>query len=198
MALTLDAVRSLILRQMAPTIRRVNLMVSRGVIRRVTDSARAQLVQVSLLGDSTTGDEEIADDVEHVQPFGVSFVPPAGSEVAAICVGGNRDHVLVLGASSRAHRPTGASEGEGGLYTLNGWKVFLDDEGNVYLGGDAAGATFQVALASKVEAELDKIRSAIADAATTAEDGGAAFKAAIVGAWGTREAVGSSKVKAVE
>lgn len=166
MALTVEMVKALIFRQMGPTIRRVNLMVSRGVIRRVADGARAQLVQLSLLGDNA-GDEEVADEVEHVQPFGVSFVPPAGSEVVAISVGGNRDHVLAIGASSRAHRPTERDEGEGGLYTMSGWTVLCDAAGNVYIGGDEIRATFKVALASKVEAELGKIGTEIGKIKTT-------------------------------
>lgn len=155
MALSVDAIAGLVERVMAPTIRRVNGMVKRGVIRRVTDSARQQLLQLSLLED------EVADEVEHLQPFGLSFVPPAGSEVAALAVGGNQDYLLALGATSRAHRPTGAEEGEGGLYTLDGWKVFLDDEGNVFIGGDAAGATVKVARADRVEAELSAIKATL-------------------------------------
>src|SRR5687768_8128760 len=123
MAMSLDEIRRFIFRQMAPTIARVNGMVKRGVIRRVTDSTKVQSLQLSAL------DDETPDDVEHLQPFGVSFVPPAGAEVVALAVGGNSDHLFALGASSRAHRPTrrggvhespvSIGEGEGGLYTLS-------------------------------------------------------------------------------
>lgn len=155
MGMSVETMRGLITRVMAPTIRRVNGMVKRGVVRRVTDGARQQLLQLSL------GVDEVADEVEHLQPFGLSFVPPAGAEVAALAVGGNADYILALGATSRAHRPTGANEGEGGLHTLDGWKVFLDDEGNVFIGGDAAGATVKIARADRVEAELAAIRTTL-------------------------------------
>ncbi len=214
MALTLDAVRSLIFRQLAPTIRAVRLMVSRGVIRRVTDTARLQLVQLSLLGDGA-GDEEVADEVEHLQPFGLSFVPPVESEVVALSVGGERDHLFALGASSRAHRPTkrtvsspssGGGDpsamhpGEGGLYTLDGsWRVFLDAAGNVFLGTDDRDLVFPVALAHKVEAELDKIRAALAAAqAPPGTSGGPLEYAPPTAEYTVVGSVGSEKVKAVE
>jgi phage baseplate assembly protein V len=189
--MNLDGMVRLITRVMAPTISRVNGMVTRGVIRRVADDARQQLVQLSLLAD------EVADDVEHLQPFGVSFVPPNGAEVAAIAVGGNQDYLLALGATSREHRPTGAAEGEGGLYTLTGWKVFLDDEGTVYIGGDAATATVRVARADLVEAELGKVRDALA-AALAPPSGGALTYAPPSAEYTAVGSVGSSKAWVVE
>lgn len=170
MGMSVETMRGLITRVMAPTIRRVNGMVKRGVVRRVTDGARQQLLQLSL------GVDEVADEVEHLQPFGLSFVPPAGAEVAALAVGGNADYILALGATSRAHRPTGANEGEGGLHTLDGWKVFLDDEGNVFIGGDAAGATVKVATDAQVEARLSEMAAAIVTAAFGSSDGGSTLQ----------------------
>lgn len=220
MALNLEAIRTFVFQALAPTIRRVNLMISRGVIRRVNDYDKGtQELQVSMLGDPTEGDEEVAEEVEHLQPFGVSFVPPANAEVAVLSVGGNRDHVVALGASSREHRPRRVERifdgegipinldhvraGEGGLYTLTGWKIFLDSEGNVFIGADEGnGAIHKIALASKVEGQLSRFKSAIENAAVTANDGGAAFKANIIAALTGPptfpEPVGSSKVKAVE
>lgn len=193
MALSLDEIRRFVFKQLAPTIAKVNGMVKRGVIRRVTDGTKVQSVQLSTL------DDETPDDVEHLQPFGVSFVPPAGSEVVALAVGGYSDHMVALGASSRAHRPTGAGEGEGGLYTMTGWKVFLDDEGNVFIGADpATGTFFKLALAEKVESELADLWAALH---THKHTGGT-----VSGLTGTPDgvplgeagSVGSSKVKVVE
>lgn len=172
--MNIETMRTLITRTMAPTIRRVNGMIKRGVVRRVTDTAFRQnatershhQLQLSL------GVDEVADEVEHLQPFGLSFVPPAGAEVAALAVGGNNDYLLALGALSREHipggrrtapgaAPTPAEAGEGGLYNLDGWKVFLDAAGNVFIGGDAAGATVKIARADRVEAELAAIRTTL-------------------------------------
>lgn len=192
MALSIDAIRRLIERQMAPTIRRVNLAIARGVIRSLNDAAKAQALQVSLL------DDELADDVEHFQPFGLSFVPPTGAEVVALAVGGNRDHLIALGATSRSHRPTGASEGEGGLYTLTGWKVFCDDEGNVFIGADEpGGATFKVALASMVEAEFNAVKATLASGSVANESGTGTTPVVFASPYTGPADLGSSKVKVV-
>lgn len=209
MALSIEQITRLVFRQLAPTVRRVNLMISRAVVRRVDDGGLMQRVQLSLLGDSDGDDVEVADDVEHLQPFGVSFVPPAGSEVAALCVGGNRDHILALCASSRAHRPTGAQAGEGGLYTLTGWKVFCDADGHVYIGADeAGGATHPLALADRVDQRFQDIVNVIMNTNPTAtNDGGASLIEAMRLAltllgWSSAGAppqtTGSSKLKGVE
>ena len=165
MALSMPAV----FQQLRPTINRVNGMIRRGVVRRVNDTRLMQVLQLSLL------EGEVADDVEHLQPFGLSFVPPLQSEVVALSVGGNADHVFALGASSREHRPTGAEEGEGGLYTLTGWKVFCDAEGNVFIGADEeGGATHKVAMADAVESELNKIKNALGAAQVAVVGGSSA------------------------
>lgn len=199
MALSTEEIRRLVARLMAPTIRRANLMVSRAVVRRIDDGGLMQRLQLTLFGDDDGEDVEVADDVEHVQPYGVSFVPPANSEAVVLAVGGNRDNLVALGAVSRAHRPTGAAEGEGGLYTMEGWKVFCDKDGNVYLGDGPSGTFKKVALAEKVEQELTTLKNAINAATPTPNDGGAALKTAILAALSSWPgSVGSEKVKAVE
>lgn len=107
---------------------RVDGMVVRGVVEYVNDALKTQRVQVTLLAD------EPLDDVEHLQPYGLSFVPPAGAQCLALAVGGARAHVVALAADVPGERPTGAGPREGGLYTKGKWRVFVDDEGNVCVG----------------------------------------------------------------
>ena len=101
----------------------------------------------------------MADDVELFQPFGVSFHPPLNSEVLVLAVGSSQDNLVALTATSRADRPTGAQEGEGGLYTPSGWKLFLDQDGNVRLGSKEA--AIKLARADKVESELAAIATTL-------------------------------------
>lgn len=197
MALSTEEIRRLVARLMAPTIRRANLMVSRAVVRRIDDGGLMQRLQLTLFGDDDGEDVEVADDVEHVQPYGVSFVPPANSEAVVLAVGGNRDNLVALGAVSRAHRPTGAAEGEGGLYTLDGWRVFLDRNGNVYLGDGPDGTFMRVALAEKVEAELEAIRVALTTHTHTGVTTGSGTSGTSSNVTYTPGSVGSEKVKAV-
>lgn len=168
------SIASDIANSLRPIATRVGNMVKRAILERIDDSEGTQLVQASLLED------EVQDRVEHMQPYGLSFVPPAGSEGLAFAVQGAGSNRVVLCASKRGDRPTGAKAGEGGLYSLGEWRVFIDEEGVLHLGkkdpDDAA------ALASEVIAAMTTLKNAIAGAAVGSADGGAALKANIVAA----------------
>jgi phage gp45-like len=107
---------------------RVDGMVSRAVVELVNDGLKTQRVQLTLLGD------DAVDDVEHAQPYGLSFVPPAGSQAVALAVGGVRSYTIALCADHPGERPTGAQPREGGLYSKGKWRLFIDQEGVVCLG----------------------------------------------------------------
>lgn len=163
-------------------------LVLEGLVKLTDTTKKALEAQIAI------DDEDVADEVPVAQPQGVRFRPPTNSEAVVVAIGGEGSHPVALAAFDRDSCPTDSiEEGEGGLYYAGTFRVFLDASGEVHLG--AMAASDAAAVASLVEAELDKIRSAIAGAGVTPNDGGAAFKAAILGAWGTRGAVGSSKVK---
>lgn len=103
-------------------------MIARGIITKIDDDAPTQMVQVETLEGT------LADDVEHFQPYGMSFHPPVESEAAVVAVAGAQDHLLALCATDRDVRPRNVKEGEGGLYALQGWRVFIDEDGNLFLG----------------------------------------------------------------
>jgi len=107
---------------------RVDGMVARGVVEYVNDALKTQRIQVSLLAD------EVADEVEHLQPYGLSFVPPAGAQCIALAVGGARAHLVAVCADVPGERPTGAGPREGGLYSKGRWRVFVDKDGTVVVG----------------------------------------------------------------
>lgn len=140
----------------SPLVRRLlaklQSTVLRGIVKLVDDKKSTQTVQVELRFD------EIADAVELLQPFGVSFSPTLGSEVIVLSVGASQDNLVALNATDRSNRPTDVEEGEGGLYTPSGWKIFLANDDVVHLAEKNA-ADF-VALAAKVNSELDAIRDA--------------------------------------
>jgi phage gp45-like len=102
---------------------RVDAMVARAVIEYVNDGLKTQRLQVTVLAD------EVADDVEHMQPYGVSFVPPAGAECVTLAIGGARSHLVAIGANAPGERPTGGKPRTGGLYTKGEWRLFVDDAG---------------------------------------------------------------------
>jgi phage gp45-like len=168
---------------------RINLLVDAGLAKLVKDERGVVELQVEQL------DGELDDQVELWQGYGVSFVPPVDSEVLFAAVAGDRGYSVGICAQKRDQRPKGSEAGEGGLYYMGEWKVFLAADGTVALG--AKDPSDYAALASLVEAELDKIRNAIAAGVPTPNDGGAALLASILANLSSnpRGDVGSTTVK---
>lgn len=98
---------------------RVMLSVSRGVVGLVDDSKKLQSIQVGMLTD------ESRDAVERFQEYGFTSVPKSGAEAVVVCVGGNREHGLVVAVDDRRYRIKGLAEGEVCIYTDEGDKVHL-------------------------------------------------------------------------
>jgi phage baseplate assembly protein V len=111
----------------APLARRVSLMVGRGVLALVNDAAKMQGVQVQLLSGEVR-------DMERFQNYGLTSQPHAGAEVAAVFVGGNRNHGLVLAVDDRRYRLKGLQGGEVALSDDLGHIIKLSRTGIVITG----------------------------------------------------------------
>lgn len=96
---------------------RVMMMFARGVLRGVNDSNGRQQLQVELLKG------ELRDGVERMQNYGYTS-HPLGGDVAAACVGGNREQCIVLIVDDRRFRLT-LQPGEVAMYDDLGNKVEL-------------------------------------------------------------------------
>lgn len=168
--------------------RRVSLLVSRGVVQRVDDAKTCQTLQVSLLAD------ELRDDVERFEAYGVTSHPLVGAEVIFLSVGGNRSHGVVVAVSDRRSRPTGLAEGDVCLYTTNGERVYLSDADDlVHLGAKSA-ADF-VALATETNSRLSAIESFLASHIHAGVTAGAGTTGVAAGA-PSGNSVAATKVKA--
>lgn len=110
-------------RLLAPLRRRVMLSVARGVLRLVADGPRVQEVQIGLLAGETL------DGVERFQEYGFSSHPHAGAEAVTVCVGGSRNHALVVAVDDRRFRLVGQRAGEVALYDDLGQVVRLTRDG---------------------------------------------------------------------
>jgi phage baseplate assembly protein V len=128
---------------------RVNNMVARSVVNVVNDALKTQRLQLTIQSD------ELEDDVEHMQPYGLSFVPPAGSEAIALAVRGDRDHTIALCVQNPDERPTGNPPRTGGLYTDGEWRLFIEQDGTVNAGAQRGES--EVALANLTNAEFKRI-----------------------------------------
>lgn len=108
-------------------------MIMRGIVTLVDDGKKCQALQLEVLDE-----DDVVEDVENFQPFGVSFRAPVGSEAIVCAVTGDQNHLVVLGIQNRSKRPKNVKENEGGLYVNGVYRVFLDENGVVYLGGPDA------------------------------------------------------------
>jgi phage gp45-like len=128
---------------------RVTTMIARGVIERVNDALKTQRLQLSVLAD------EPEENVEHMQPYGLSFVPPAGAEVLALAPGGSTSAMVAICAQLPGDRPTGGEAGTGGLYTRGAWRLFIDLDGTVHLGAELGAS--KLAREDRTEAALAEV-----------------------------------------
>lgn len=141
-------------RMLRPIRNRIDNMIMRAVVSLINDKTKAQTLQVQIISD-----DDVKDDVEHFQSYGITFRPPRGSEALVFSVGGRHDHLVALGAMDRTVRPTNVSDGEGGLYNATGFKVFLAADNVVHLAAKSAASP--LARSDRVEAELNKIKAAL-------------------------------------
>lgn len=114
----------------APLQRRVQLGVSRAVVKMVNDSLKCQGLQISMLAG------ELQDGVEHFQPYGFTAHPKPGAEGVFLSVGGNRSHGIVVCVGDRRYRLKGLEEGEVALYDDQGSKVHLKRGGTIEISAE--------------------------------------------------------------
>lgn len=141
-----DTLVRLVRKLLEPIQRRVRLMVARAVVNLIDDSARVQVLQLAVRAD------ELRDDAERFQEYGLTSVPLSGAEAIVLFVGGDTSHPVVVAVDDRRYRPKPLEPGEVALYTQqNGKRVYLTAAGLVLLGTDP---TDFVALATNTDARL--------------------------------------------
>lgn len=121
--MTPAAVNSIVRKLVAPVHRRVMMMIARGLVGLVDDTGSRQLLQVKLLAD------EILNDVERFQEYGLSSSPPVGSELIFASVLGARAQGVVICVENRKFRLSGLAAGEIALHDDQGQKVHLKRAG---------------------------------------------------------------------
>lgn len=167
---------------------RLDSMVTRAVINLVNDRLKTQRVQLTIL------EGEPVDDVEHLQPYGLSFMPPPGSEALALAVSGDRSHTVAICAGRPGDRPTSAKPGTGGLYTEGEWRLFIDPDGVLHLGAEVGSE--EIGLGRKTDAEIARIWQVLTTWVPIAQDGGKALQTAAQTAKAGVQSVRAQKVRA--
>lgn len=131
---------------------RVMALVVRGLVEYVNDSDEMQLVKVS------TTANEVTDDLERVQPYGLTTVPPKGSEAVILFLNGDKQQGVVIACDSAVNRPNGLAENDVEIYSAHGQRILLDVTGHVNVGD---GTDF-VAMALPLNTYLDSVGQAVA------------------------------------
>lgn len=91
----------------------------RGVLNLVKSADNIQKVQVSGLA------EETLQDVEFMQQFGFTSVPPAGTQVVVLPVGGKTTHSIVIATENGSFRVKKLQGGEVAVYDQSGSTIIL-------------------------------------------------------------------------
>lgn len=102
-----------------PWKRRILLTVGKAVIAAVKNDTAIQLCQVKLMKD------ELKSDVERIQEYGFTSVPPADAEAIVLAIGGDRGNMVIIATESSADRPKGWESGEAGVYSKFGQLIRL-------------------------------------------------------------------------
>jgi phage baseplate assembly protein V len=105
---------------------KIRNLVSRGILKRVAYDGNRRRLQLTARRGFTI------DDVEHLEPYGVTTHALPGAEVVVANLGGNRGRSIVLLTHDRRHRVV-IAEGEVALYTHQGEMIHLRQDGSIQL-----------------------------------------------------------------
>lgn len=94
----------------------------RGIIAQVNNAPDNQLIQMT----GTNG--ETLPDVEMVQHFGFSSMPPAGTQCIVIALGGKTGHGIILGTENGGLRFKPLKSGEAVMFNAFGDYVVMHDD----------------------------------------------------------------------
>lgn len=134
---TLDQIKRVITKIVAPLHRRIMLQVRLGKVISVNDGDKTQRLQVKM----STG--ELLDLVRSLLPYGFTHFPHKNSEGLFVSPGGNSGHTIAVSIGGREYRLKSLKEGEVSLFDDIGQVVHLTRTGimvgspkNIYLKTD--------------------------------------------------------------
>jgi phage gp45-like len=110
-------------------IQRVQHVIGRGRVTTGNDAGNVQLLQVKL------GADEIRDNTPRLAEFGFTSMPPVGSDVVVVFIGGDRSNGAIIATGHQASRLKGLKPGEVAIFDDQGQSVFLTRTGIVFDGG---------------------------------------------------------------
>ncbi|MBP7149459.1 MAG: phage baseplate assembly protein [Acidobacteria bacterium] len=101
-------------------------LIRRARITRTDDSGAVQRVQVDVQGDPT-------HEFDHLQPYGLTGVPPVGARTLLLSVGAIWEHLVAL-VTGHTDRPRDLASGDVSLYSAHPARVDLRAAGTTVQG----------------------------------------------------------------
>lgn len=109
-------------RALRPFANKIKSMLGKAILSAISDSSNMQIVKIEGM------DGDVFTDVERLQEYGLSSIPPAGAEVIYAALNGNRDHIVVLTTGYSKDRPKG-STGDTFVWSIHKNKISLTKDG---------------------------------------------------------------------
>lgn len=110
-------------------------MVAKALVKAIVDSEDLQLMKLSLNGETHS-------EVERIQPYGLTSIPPEGAQAVVLFLGGNRDNPVVIAADDGRVRVK-VEPGEVAMYSEHGNRIVLKADGSIEV-TPASGQRFKV------------------------------------------------------
>nr|WP_262925799.1 phage baseplate assembly protein V [Pseudomonas chlororaphis] len=126
--------------------RRAQLMTGWGRVAFADDSKAAQTLQVKL------NNSETRDATPRLAEFGFTSVPPDGSDLMVLFMGGDRSKGVVVATGHQGSRPVGLAAGECMVYDLWGKSVYFTKDGGIIVEAKDAKVTVNNASAVTINA----------------------------------------------
>lgn len=102
---------------MKALVRKIQMLLGRGIVTLTDDSQGIQKVQAKFFA------KEVKDKVERIQDYGFTSHPPANSEGIFGFLNGDRSRAFALKVDNRTYRIKNLGQGEVAIYTDEGDKI---------------------------------------------------------------------------
>lgn len=106
-------------------IQRIQHVVGRGRVTTGNDAGNVQLLQVKL------GADEVRDNTPRLAEYGLTSMPPVGSDAVVVFIGGDRSNGAIVATGHQASRLKGLAPGEVAIYDDQGQSVYITRAGIV-------------------------------------------------------------------
>lgn len=134
--ITLKTIEDIVARAVRPLLARLQNTTSRGVLSTLDDSTGLAR------GETSTGADQVAEDIEFVTPYGVSSRPGAGAESIIWSVGATAGHLVGMLFDRRIRLAGTLAAGELALHIgVADQLVHLQADGTVIVRAGTDGAT---------------------------------------------------------